>query len=95
MKWIEEKQALYKRNQELVEKVGDVHVHQTDRRLISQSEHVFFLLFKMFLLITQFKLLKFDLYDFGKTVCKDKEGFFIQVTKAPDYRNDPKMTLFQ
>uniref|UniRef100_A0A8C2FTN7 Janus kinase and microtubule interacting protein 3 n=1 Tax=Cyprinus carpio TaxID=7962 RepID=A0A8C2FTN7_CYPCA len=25
MKWIEEKQALYKRNQELVEKVGDIH----------------------------------------------------------------------
>lgn len=42
MKWIEEKQALYKRNQELVEKVGDVHVRQTDRRRTSQSEHVFF-----------------------------------------------------
>ncbi len=41
MKWIEEKQALYKRNQELVEKVGDEHHNQS--------------MFKMFLLITRFK----------------------------------------
>lgn len=63
MKWIEEKQALYKRNQELVEKVGDIHVSQS-----------MFYFVKKFLLITQLKFFSLTCVTLCKLCVKTKKN---------------------
>ncbi len=80
MKWIEEKQALYKRNQELVEKVGEEHHNQS--------------MFKMFLLITRFKFLKFDMNDFGKLSVKTKKASLLKLQRHRIIGMTPKWPSF-